>query len=492
MGFKYKIDKRLIFKFSILILIIFKLFFLGKGALSYNDECRYMRSYKGLSSLYEKGDFDFFLNEIIINAGNPGFQIYNLIPCSIQMFFEKTFELNHLSFKSLLIPQLFNFAILIFTLIFLYLISVEFLSKLQSEFLILVFLCCLSSTIYLRHLFPYDISILCFLMIIKKMIYIKLEKRRNLFYLGVFSAILFSLYTGYFFLVGIIYALVLINRRSNLIACTFFYFLGFVPIIVFFELLGQCTDTSYIMSLINHSSTISMGDFNEGLTFPLIYIYNTEGLVGIILLLLTIAYGISKIIDTNIKLNFLDQLIVTSLLAFVLYSLQCYFLEKLVWYGRIVHFFIPIMILASFNFMFSLNDKRKKILLTATIICSIFSLGLSSKNYFALEYPREIIEKENINPLLKKSFMFSIDGVLPNYPYFNRAESVVKNSINCGFLWPNENTKIKEYSSNNKANSSYIHYLNFKPYQMECFNQQQRKVLSNEIIMIKIFDIPQK
>ena len=395
------IDRQLILRLSIILLIVLKVFFLGKGSLSFPDENRYIRSYNGLNSLYQTTDFDFFLNEIVINSGNPGFQIYNLIPCSIQIYFEKNFGISHLSFKSLIIPQFFNIFILIFTLIYLYFISIKFLSKTQSELLIFVFLCCCSSTIYLRHLLPYDISILIFLIIIKKITEMKLEKRQNLFYLGASSAILFSFYTGYFFLIGIIYALVLINRKSNLITCTFFYFLGFFPVIFFFETLGRITDTSYIMSLINHSSTIIQGDFNEGLTFPFVYIYQTEGLLGLLLLILTTAYCISKILINRKKLNFLDQLIALSLFAFVLYCLQCFFFEKLIWYGRIVHFFILIMILASVNFIFSLKARRKHFLYV-TIIFSVFCTGLSSKEYFALEYPRDIIEKENINPLIKK------------------------------------------------------------------------------------------
>lgn len=88
--------------------------------------------------------------------------------------------------------------------------------------------------------------------------------------------------------------------------------------------------------------------------------------------------------------------------------------------------------------------------------------------------------------------MFSINGSIPLEPYINKSGPLSKRSINCGFLWPYENTKINKLYLSEESNSSYIHYLNFKPYQMEGFSRVQRKVLSKERIMIKIFSRSEK
>lgn len=479
-------------KITILGLFLFNIIFLGRGALSFPDENRYIRSYQGLE-LFINGDFSGGLKEIIINAGNPGFQIYCLVPTSIQWLYEKFFDQNHLSVKSLLIPQIFNLIVLALTIYLFYSVFRLYINQFHSLFASALILLSFSSTVYLRHLLPYDLSILIFSFIIFKLFKANELSTELLVYLGFLSSVLFSIYTGFFFLIFILYALLLLKAKKKKVTTTLYYFSGFAPLIIFFEIIGRYAGTSYIYSLINHSSTISQGDYIEGFSFPWLYLYNIDGFTGISFMVFSITFLIVKLrqnIISKKKADSLDQLIIISLFVLFMYCFQCYFLKKLVWYGRIFHFFVPIIIISTVKLFIELKIKDRTILCFG--ILSLLFVAPNYAEYQKVRYPRDIVEEYNINLKLKKNFIFSLHGGLIMFP-FNKSKSTKAYQVsNLGFLWPEKNDISNPAIRSLSAEKEFSHYLNIKPYQFEGFNSMQRKILRKEQIFIQIFEKGQK
>lgn len=498
MGSKLDAPLFLVLKGFIILLMVFKLSYLGKGALSFPDENRYIRAYKGIEAACE-GNFHLFFREVFINSANPGFQLYCMGPSLIQIAIEKKLNINHLSFKSLLIPQLFNLLVMALILYYINSLASKSINKTQTLLLLLFFSYSLSSTIYLRHLFPYDLCILFFLIIVNKIQSLNFFNLKKVFLIGVFTSFMFSIYTGYFFLVAIITLLVFFNSNIGKIKTLVYFFLGFVPLLFTYEIFAQTAGTSYIMSLLHHSSTISQGDFQEGLSFPYVYSYEREKLFGLAIILFSGIYLIKKVKKITRFKNYmlLDQLIVISFIFFFIYALQCYFLEKLIWYGRIAHFFILLMTIAMFKFFSEEEFEKSKFFLPSVILLTTINIIFFPSSYLEIDYPRDIIEKEKLNIKFKEDFKFSINGELPLFPFRVDSSFPRKTASNCGFLWPTDATKKKDINKppekelkpiNHFANKekSFIHYLNFKPYQMEGFNKSQRLALRSNQIKITI------
>lgn len=490
----YKRFKLNIIKILIFIILLINTLFLGKGAISIPDEVRYIRSYQGLEAFIEHGDYNFFFGEIVINAGNPTYQIFSLIPSGIQYILEKTAGINHLTRHSLLIPQFFNCLVLFGIIFFLFLITKEKLTTIFAMLFSLLVLLSTFSTIYLRHLLPYDLSIFVFIIMIYQLINLKSTKfRKACFGFGVLSSLSFTIYTGYFFFSIIIYVILILELKKGFFKTTFYYTLGWLPLTILYEILGRLANTSYIHSIFNHSSTITQGDFNEGFLFPFEYIYVSEGFFGVLILFFSFLYVFKALTTKGYIANtsVIEKTLLTSILIFIIYCLQCYFLNKLVWYGRIVHFFVLIMAISSFIFIMNLKNTLKHVLIFPLFLFAGINFLNKYNSFKKIDYPRDILEINKVLIIKDESnqFSFTIPGVKPYFPFQNK-DFVYRKVENCGLLWPSKENKIETNNKETKHTllKEYEHFLNYEPYLFEGYNRNQRKALLESPIFIKILD----
>ena len=156
--------KRFIFQYQYSILISLscfpKLFLIGCGALSIPDENRYIRIYDGFIILIEKSDFHYFFSTVIINAAIPGYQLLSLLPVTLQYGVEQLLGINHLHPDSLVIPQLFNWLILVLTAQLIFKLQFLFCGNKRLSFLAaFCYISLVNTNIYFRHLLPYDAGI---------------------------------------------------------------------------------------------------------------------------------------------------------------------------------------------------------------------------------------------------------------------------------------------------------------------------------------------
>ena len=131
--------------------------------------------------------------------------------------------------------------------------------------------------------------------------------------------------------------------------------------LISFELFSWYGNTSYINSAVTLSKTINQGSFSETYTFLLKYLIQVENFNGYFiiscLILLLYSFTKSSIEDNALqKIKLLFYFIISILL--IIGTLGVFF-QKIVLYGRLIHQFIPFIVLFSIYYRKNKTKFRK-------------------------------------------------------------------------------------------------------------------------------------
>lgn len=283
--------------------------------------------------------------------------------------------------------------------------------------------------------------------------------------------------------------------------------IGFVILIIPFEIISRIGKTSYIMSVVWVQKTINGGDYSEGYTFIPEYLYKVEGLMGLIGGLCYITSFIIiliKIFRKGIKLNIIEYIIFVSFLGIIFHSSQCYFLRKLVWYGRLFHFYYLFIVISIAYLIFEQlkNIKLRKYLQIFILAISVFSFFNFFRQYIKIGYPKDILYYMKINTAILPSENKLVDiEIKPSHYDVVDNPSVINNNyynknkdytlVNFAFLWPqiDDNPKIKNLDLNNNLKCIYKskYYLGYTPYLYEGFDIYQRNYFEIVQPEIKVY-----
>lgn len=496
----------------IVFLTVTKLSLIGNGFLTFPDEFRYLASGKALQNFFELEIKEGF-NNLFSTKGRPGDAILKMIPVAIQYLTANIFELNCFESNNSHPLFLFNFFIHFFILLVLFKFS-KFILKdyLWALICVLLFSSLTNSYIYLRHALPYDASLLIFLLTLYK---IALNaKNHNLnyrksFLFGIFSFLGFLVYPGYISLYAINLFMILIfninkTNFSNNIFQTSFFIIGSIFSLFLFEIMSRLGGRSYILDSIRLSGTITQGSFEESFTFIIKYLIEVEYCAGVIILISLIFFYHTifyHIINKTFKQHsFVILLGIALLVMFLTYASAGYFLHKVVFYGRLLHQYFPLICILS---VFSLsqilkNTKSKDLVLTALSIIYIINYGVTLFNYHTIYYPRDI------GWVLSKTYQFEDIKEINEYPPYqslmpSKKKFVNKNkehrtkniiALNMSVFWPiNDLSNFHPFypDENYTLINSIPYFLNYKAYQYEGYNIDERQNLDKLDLQIKIF-----
>lgn len=501
----------------IILITISKLNLIGSGFLSFPDEFRYASSGKALKDFSEL-EFKSGIINIFSTQGRPGDALIKLIPNTIQFISGKILGTDFYESKNSFPLFLFNFLIYVSILIRIYRISNHILKNNYFALLsVLVYSSLTNSHIYLRHALPYDTSLLIFLYVIYKII-INIEKDKtnflSIFYLGLFCFFAYLVYPGYILLyflslLILVFYKIELNTLKTKILHLIYFALGSLSCLIIFEILSRFAGISYIDSALKLSTTITQGSFDESFVFIFKYLIEVEHITGIMLIVslpLTL-FIISKIIiNKEYSNNSLVALLFFSLTAlYSIYAGSGYFFNKVVLYGRLLHQFFPFICIF---FVFSIdsllkNYLIKKYLVLALSIFCLFNYYKSYEDYLSHYYPRDIAWQQiKSNPLAEVNTTCEYENSWSVMPKkinldLNKSENITNHNlnnkiliINCCYFYPvNDISKYNTYKPNSeqKLIDSKKHFLNFKAYQYEGFDKDERKILDKISFKIKVF-----
>jgi hypothetical protein len=371
---------------------------------------------------------------------------------------------------------------------------------------------------------PYDMSLLIFYVAIYKIAFYIEENsisNKKSFIIGIFSFFGFLVYPGYFPLLVVCLFILFCNNLSKQNIFTKmryanYYILGASLCLFIFEKIGQFAGRSYILDAKGLSKTITQGSFEESFAFIIKYLFEVEGVTGIILLIslpiffIIILYKIkSKTFEQDSLISLVGIALLTTYLS---YAFAGYFLHKVVYYGRLLHQYLPFLCIFA---IFTINQlliritKKEKIILYAISIIFIVNFGFNFLKINSYAYPRDImwqlIKTNNSINFDNVENSFNIDDRWPVMPKEKEAEycdifgKPIRSYYNIievgdhfnGSIYIVDNlskNKIFNPNHNYRLLASKPSFMNFKAYQYDTgANMDDRLNMDKRNIQIKIF-----
>ena len=512
-----KIDgEDLIFYFIIVTILILRITLLGRGLISLMDERRYFLTLQAVKH-FSQGHFVQGIVALNSTQGRPGDAYIRLIPAVVQAAIFKVFHINTNTPTSLITAAWVNWGILILNTFLFYKIAKVLFDNKWSRIAVIIYVCLINTNIYMRHILPYDTSICFFLLalwlVVKDYKGTLFTKRSPAFKIGVFSGIAFVIYPGYFLapaIVGLMMIELPITRSSlqRLLVRGTVYVFGVVVVILTCEIIARLGGLSYLMSGSKLSSTITQGDFSAGYSFAAAYLIDIESALGCLLLLLLL-WSLGSLLSpirlrTAETTEFRERRVLLTLvlmLSWFYYASLVYLGHKLVFYGRILHLFMPMLVLVCIYGIAHVKHSGFRYLV---IIISVVSFLAFFRDYSKVVYAKDVAFDNNIfAPLPAHVLRYNTacgDNDIMYEPFqtkYNDNDKVSLSAanandtlllVNFGVLYP-----IRCYNPLGDMRDRGVLLIQgndmakFPPYQYESYNLRERELLNTKDYKFQVY-----
>jgi hypothetical protein len=403
-GFNYAVGGLLV------LVLAVRLSFLGTGAMTFPDEYRYYSSYDAIYGLFplSHGGLDKFNAAIAQTQGRPGDALLRVMPASLQLLAYRATGLDPHSPTSLLIPVVFNYLITCCALLLFYRIARLLLRNQPAALLsTLVYACLVNTNLYIRHILPYDTGMLCTLATFYWVLRLKQRPERRtkraMFGIGALAGLTFTVYPGYNAIIIVAWLLLLEKQAvlsfqwKRLLLTSMLYGLGVAAVLLFFQVLSIANGTSYYEDCLGLSGSIRQGDFSDGFAFLPKYLFEAEQSLGYVLAglgLLAVPVLLFRVLRGRLTAGRLfgllsdNTLVIGMVLAFLWYAVMVYFLEKMVFYGRILHLYFPFFVLLIARVLYPAVRRNIQYVPAALVAgVALYSFAIFTIQYHRLVYP---------------------------------------------------------------------------------------------------------
>jgi hypothetical protein len=494
--------------FILCISITAKVFLLGKGYLSLPDEFRYIAA-QDFIEFFKKGEFKTALSQLFLVQGRPGLVIAAIIPAGIQIGISNFLLIPYNSPTVAWVIYIFNILVYLLILWNMFRLCIQLgITVYQSLLGLIVYTFTLNSFIYLRHTFPYDTSLLLGLMAFNLAVGKKAKSTFSILRQGLFISACFLIYPGYYPLV-FSFMLFWLHQNRDAFKSKSWIKYGLLLLSAFLlpffiiEGLASLCGKSYFFDAKQLSQTIIEGSFEEGFSFLFKYLWQVESGIGIFYiwgLLGFVFVVLRKAIQNRENLNLTEWLFISITTGFLFYASLVFFMHKMVFYGRIIHQFIPFIAVFSVSAIFQILKEevlRKKLIWILPFVLAALSVG-TYRLYSGLEYPRDFFYKNNRNGALKaRKIEYSCQwfSSLPRIEKFNDTNNIKHDKIilvnwchpsgdsnQSGKLW---NRFVPTMSQ--KLIAKAPHYMSYIGYQFEGANIEQREALKAFPPFLKVY-----
>jgi hypothetical protein len=490
----------------IILSLVAKVFLLGKGYLSIPDEFRHISSQNAVEYL-RKGEVKQAAKQLFDVQGRPGLTLVGMIPAAFQNIVANGLKVGYNGIEAAWVIYIFNFVIFLTILFLIFRIALLFsIPDKIALLVVLLYSVSINGYIYLRHVFPYDFS----LMLLLFALWFFASKKaswnyRHGFIFGLITSFAFIVYPGYFpivFALGFFYSIVLFSKfRFNLlIRHSLISAAGGVLMFAFFELLSQYSGTSYLLDMQKTGEMITQGSFEESFSYVFKYLWQAEFPLGT-LYLISLFLGTFFLVKdfrkaTNKDINYLY---LSVFMVFVIYAALGQVFHKMVFYGRLVHQFYPFLTLLFGYLLQKIFLLRPQWPIDSVIgFTAIAALFLSLPNHFAFAkvyYPREIIDKvkpfesnyQIVSFCERKTNIENSFGINNDVKYKAKSKLFL---INCCYpTGPDMSGDFSKFVPPNSVSLlfSYNHFINLTAYQFEGGNIEKRAQYRKNPLYIRAY-----
>lgn len=308
------------------------------GQFCWPDEWRYYRGVELLNRMLH-GEWVEPLRQNLKQGGHVGFVFVSMIPAALQGVLGR--------FSGLRADETMWFPAALYALfsagipLLIHALALR-VGAPRREALFAMLLSATSAALlyYSRHLFPYDLSMFCWLLALWVGLRPEPTPRTSLL-CGLLAGAAFILYNGYWLATGLCLTLhVLWRNRSwaKMLQRTAPAFAGLITPVLLLILLGKIVGVSFLDSLNEHSSSLLGGRYEEGVRLPWLFLWHNEGL-------LLIGWLMGSVVALSVpRARVWVGMAIAIYAALALFSTG---LEKWIVFGRLVRQMIPFLALGA-------------------------------------------------------------------------------------------------------------------------------------------------
>jgi hypothetical protein len=492
---------------------LIKLLLIGDGFMAFHDEYRYSQSgifFQKIKEHNVKGA----INALFSTDGRPGDAVVRTIPITFQYI---TSKINHLYIAE---PRnsyplfIFNYVIYCLILLIHFRFSKLVLKDTQLALLSVLLLSVMTNSfLYIRHALAYDPSLLIFYFVlyqIAKNIENHSLKYTACFGWGMLAFFGYLTYPGYFLLYLLVGAVLFFfkirsGKLLEKVKYVLAYGIGSITMLAITEIISRVGGKSYLTSAITISSTITQGSFDEAFSFLFKYLFEVEGITGVLIIgLLAFFYCQSIAAFTFKKVSTENLSMILSVSAttlFLLYASAGYFLHKWVFYGRLLHQFFPFICIICLMPLrkLDISGLTGKLVYSLLPVILAISFTINFINMKSFYFPRDVAWKY-VN-MGKKITNYCEFEVFWSQIYIREAVRVTDNKNDdyqsalmtngCSYYPIASLDYFKPFipKPNYQLLESHPYWSMFKGYQYEGYSMPERKMVDSMNFKISVYAI---
>ncbi len=499
------------------LLIIFiamavRVSWMGKGVYAFTDETRYEASQYMVGQLL-LGNVKEGVGALLKTDARPVDCLLHALPAMVQQLLPHEQGLNHPD--SLVWVQYFH--ILLFGMLAFVFSRLTALLFHETDYIPLMALACfvmlVNNHVHARHILPYDTALLLSLSALGLIVHVHRThgfiSTRAKYITGILAAMAWLTYPGYYWLpVLMMVYLFLVSGSKRLIDGireVIPFLMGSFTVLLCFEAIYWCYGKSLLYSLASLSLGINQGDYHESLEFMIHYMKESNGAVGWILSYAFLIVGaLSLLTLLRSRLKKFDPVSVFLGLAFSAWAFHTVLgevFEFMVFYGRLIHAFVPFMIWAVVAACIRLKNMTVPVLSVVVVLC-VFCFWNFHQSYQSITYPRDVLfafshpiagndSKTALIQLTKEaSTSVPYCNIHSAYAYYDLTNRVVNPSLffyNTAILYPIEGQKVVNCVGTYQSLVLRVpYYLCFAPYGYEGYSAAARRKLQSGLYTTQV------
>lgn len=484
---------------SLLLVILgtYRLCVSWSGQLYWPDEFRYLHALHVLDEL-RKGDVSRAIYWVFGSesgvASRPGFILFSMAPAILQGVGALLLGLQPSDPAFHRIPALSNVLVSLGVALVFYRVvvllsgdrAVALLGVAVHGFLV-------NTNEYVRHLFPYDASLLLFLGAVAVLLSPGSRPQLKAVWAGVLSGVGATTYPGYGLFLLVPLSLVCVKgiaawREGSV------FLAGAASVAGLWEAVARVGGYSFVFSSQRFSTTFNFetedtiqGDYEEGYRFLPLYLFQIEGVAGVALAILLGAFFLMAF-----RRQFGSKevvVMIATVVAYLIYATAVVVLHRFLFYGRLVHMYLPMVVMGAVLAVgaFQRSSVRYGVSLVL-LISSVLSFAPMAAHALTIRFPKDVmrglaiawgpgmticqLEHEQADDL--GSGRSGCDVLVENARHLYPLPAKLHRAPPLGFVLAQE----------------FKHPMQFSPYWFEGYKPEERERLRREPPLIRVYARP--
>ncbi len=384
----------------LLLLAAYRLTLIDRGHFYWSDERCYLSTFAFMDNVM-RWDWHEAINALFdarrsVPSARPGFVLASVPAVLAQLAINPLMDIGPESAHFYDIASAYNVIVTLAITLCVYALGRLWTQRAWYALLMaLVYSLLTNANVWIRHMAPYSVSLLCFLLglwAVSSKPKLGDSAMHRMFVAGALSAFGFACYPGHYAFV-VINGVVALSYSGRRWKSGLFFSIGSLCVVGFFELAAQSVGRSYLHDLSALSRSVSMGDTKEGYVFLWNYLRDVEGVAGIMLLVL-FAWFAMRTIHAGVSATTppLRAATLAAIAGYLYHATMGVVFGSMVFYGRVAMIYLPILVIGAVLALIHIERTTwRRIGVCALITASIASFIPSAIAYGQVVYPAEFL-----------------------------------------------------------------------------------------------------